>query len=237
MIVIQDHIGEIHWPYIIVGIAPQKDTDGHTLYLAHCILCDAVRKMRLNDICHNRSQRNNCSAIHLKNGIDNKRLRQIFKDMKRRCYDSKHKDYKNYGKKGIRVCFEWLKNPNSFAQWAFEFGYAEDLTIDRIDANKNYCPENCRWISQSDNARYKSTTQVIDVDGKVLTGKQWAEMLGLDTNTINTIRRKSGEEITKMLIREMLKRKPYIDIQRKRQQSWLDAYDIVDTSAIPASAK
>ena len=70
-----------------------------------------------------------------------------------------------YGGKGIRVCQEWLDNPELFEEWSLENGYEDNLTIDRIDSTKDYCPDNCRWVTLEDNAKYKSTTRVLDVDG------------------------------------------------------------------------
>ena len=77
-----------------------------------------------------------------------KRLRAIYKNMIRRCYDEEAKDYKYYGAKGVKVCFSWKSSFASFCIWSLQNGYANDLTIDRKDNNKGYCPENC--IKQKD---------------------------------------------------------------------------------------
>lgn len=80
-------------------------------------------------------------------------------NMKARCFRKTNRKYKRYGGRGITVCKEWLDIRN-FAQWAKESGWKEGLTIDRIDNDGNYCPENCRWISLSENSRKKSTTKI-----------------------------------------------------------------------------
>ncbi len=84
--------------------------------------------------------------------MKNKRLYNIWSCMKQRCNNPKHTAARWYHDKGIRVCEGWL-DFDCFQEWALNNGYREDLTIDRIDSDKNYCPENCRWISFSENAK------------------------------------------------------------------------------------
>lgn len=88
-------------------------------------------------------------------GCSNTRLYRIWNGMKGRCSHTKQLSYKDYGGRGIKVCEEWMKFEN-FKEWAEKTGYSEELTLDRINVDDNYCPENCKWsdwIEQSNNKR------------------------------------------------------------------------------------
>lgn len=85
--------------------------------------------------------------------MKNRRLNDIYYAMKYRCYNQKATSYKYYGAKGIRVCDEWLNDFQKFKEWAYENGYRDDLTIDRLDSTKDYEPNNCRWVTKSFNAK------------------------------------------------------------------------------------
>lgn len=88
------------------------------------------------------------------------RLYSIYSGMKQRCYNENNPSYEHYGGKGITICDEWLSDFDSFKEWAEKHGYKEKQaeqhgdkqTIDRIDPSKDYCPENCRWISARENS-------------------------------------------------------------------------------------
>lgn len=86
-----------------------------------------------------------------KHGGLNTRLYNIWCDMKSRCLNPNERAYKWYGGKGISVCDEWKSDFAQFKNWALNNGYNDSLTIDRIDSNKNYCPNNCRWITYKKN--------------------------------------------------------------------------------------
>ena len=90
-----------------------------------------------------------------------KRLKDIFRGMKRRCYNPNNKAYQYYGAKGITICQEWLDDPTLFYQWSIENGYYDQdsntcrsdlLSIDRIDPNGNYTPDNCQWVTVAENS-------------------------------------------------------------------------------------
>ena len=93
------------------------------------------------------------SETNTKHGLRNTRLYRIWSDIKSRTLNSKYKDYLNYGGRGITMCEEWKNDFLSFYDWAMSNGYSDELSIDRIDNDGNYCPENCRWTTQTIQAR------------------------------------------------------------------------------------
>ena len=136
--------------------------------------------------------------------IKDERIRDIFCSMCERCYNKENSGYIKYGAKGIKINEEWLKNPELFEQWAIEHGYENDLTIDRIDTKRGYCPDNCRWITLQMNAKWKSTSHHIIVNGIEDTGRGWAKRLGFEKNYINKKYKKYGETYVVKLINNIL---------------------------------
>jgi hypothetical protein len=108
---------------------------------------------------------------------------------------------------------------------AIKNGYNDNLTIDRINANYDYCPDNCQWIPLIENSRKAGRVNWIDVNGEVLTGRQWSEKLGLGVNTINTALRDYGLIKTIELICAMLQEPPSVK-HRKSHQTWFSVYNI-----------
>lgn len=194
----KNHIGETIGVFTIKEIMSYKDKDGHALYKGICKECGFERIARYQSL----KETEKCTHIGLggkpirKINWSNKRIKDIFNSMKRRCYNKEARDYRWYGAKGIKVCDEWANNPKAFEEWALQNGYKDNLTIDRIDENKNYSPDNCRWITGAQNTKYKSTTSLIEVNGETHTGRDWSKILGLGTNRINTYIRDYGLDNT-----------------------------------------
>lgn len=197
------YVGKICGCYEIISRTDQRTNDGHIIYNCKCIHCGTERQMQLSSIKYNKSSV--CThyvtigSITIPNAIEdksipNRRLRKIFIDIIHRCYDITDKAYRFYGEKGIGICEKWIKNPCEFYQWSINNGYNRKLSIDRIDEEKDYSPENCRWISRSENARFKSNTNYITVT-VTLSGRQWADLIPEHgTNYINTMIRKQGKQ-------------------------------------------
>lgn len=116
------------------------------------------------------------------------RLYRVWANIRKRCTNPNDKNYKHYGGRGISCCPEWDEYA-SFRDWAMASGYDPDApkgqcTIDRIDVNGNYCPENCRWASQKDQMNNVRTNRKVLYEGRYYTAKQLAQKLGLPYQTV-----------------------------------------------------
>lgn len=116
---------------------------------------------------------------------ENQRLWEIYHGMKKRCLNKNDARYKDYGGRGIEICHEWLLSFDNFADWAKNNGYDDDLTIERINVNGNYEPENCEWITLKQQARNKRDTIWVTYHGVEKPLIEWCETLGLDYDTIH----------------------------------------------------
>ena len=111
------------------------------------------------------------------------RLYRIWHNMKSRCTNVNKPDYKYYGAKGIKICEEW-EDYLTFKQWAINNGYADNLTIDRIDSNGNYCPENCRWITIQKQQTNKQSNRILVFNNEAHTISEWAQILNISRGLI-----------------------------------------------------
>lgn len=221
----EERIGETVGIYTIIGI-DRKTKGGNRIYVCRCNICNRVFVKQYGDIkkpssCTHISQSGKDKTFGLK--WKNDRIRRIFSGMLRRCYHDNCKEYRWYGEKGIKVCDEWTENPTLFEQWSLENGYEDGLTIDRIDCNKDYCPENCRWISSEDNAKYKSTTRSIEVNGECHTGREWSTIIGYNINLINKYIRLYGIDDTKEFINRIMNN-PELASKKDHDESLFDLY-------------
>lgn len=112
------------------------------------------------------------------------RLYSIWKGMKTRCYNPHFKAFPRYGGRGIIVCDEWKNDFLQFKDWALNNGYRDNLTIDRIDNNKGYSPQNCRWVSYKVQANNTRRNIVIQYNGESVTVADICERLGLNSHLV-----------------------------------------------------
>lgn len=134
----------------------------------HVVSCGCVKSERISGL-GKKTGKEHITKAHEVAWENNKthqksktRLYRIWQQMKQRCSNPNCDAYKYYGHKGVSLCEEWNNNFISFYEWSIQHGYKNNLTIDRIDSNKNYCPENCRWLTQADNTRRVFHPELVD---------------------------------------------------------------------------
>ena len=178
---------------LVVGKDKVRDKTGCIKYICRCDCGNvvSVRSSSLNDgntsgcgcRLHDTGEKNRA----YKHGMSGDRLYRIWCDMRDRCNNPNTENYKHYGGRGITVCDEWNASDgfSSFHNWAISNNYAENLTIDRIDNNKGYSPDNCRWVTPKEQALNTRRNHRIAFNGKNLTISEWANELGFSRDSLS----------------------------------------------------
>lgn len=152
-------------------------TSGQRLRNGTVQSCGCFRKVRMSKLSID------SNTTH---GKAKTKLYKVFYGMIDRCYNPNNTRYKNYGGRGIRICPEWLDNFPAFYAWAMAHGYHEGLSIDRIDNDQGYSPQNCRWTNVEQQNRNTRSNHLITYQGKTQTVVEWAEELGIPKTTLFT---------------------------------------------------
>ena len=161
-------IGQRFGKLTVIGRAENSNT-GKTRWLCKCD-CGNMKKNSVDSHslktgkvkscgCLYRESNNKNARIH---GLTKSRLHLIWSGMKARCNNPKANGYMQYGGKGVTVCDEWTHDFKTFYDWATANGYADNLTIDRIDVNGNYEPSNCRWVSWKVQENNRSNNRIVE---------------------------------------------------------------------------
>lgn len=121
---------------------------------------------------------------HKSHGMTKSRLYYEWCNMKSRCDNQGNIMFKNYGGRGIKYCDAWKKF-EGFRDWALNHGYNDTLTLERLDVNKNYEPDNCEWIPIEKQYLNRTDSHFLTAFGKTQTIKEWADETGLKYDTIH----------------------------------------------------
>lgn len=139
----------------------------------------------------------------LTHGMTGTVLHNRWLNMKSRCFNPKNKRYARYGGRGIAICAEWMDFSNFYA-WSMSNGFSENLSLDRIDNDKGYSPENCRWANPKQQSNNTSRNVKMRYNGEEKTLSEWCDLLNLDYKLIHGRIHQSGmtfeEAITKPLV-------------------------------------
>ena len=145
-------IGKIYGNLKVLNF-DHKDSKRGDFYLTECINCG---KRKIRQATYIRRETIKCCKIE--KGYSKTRLFGIWMGVRQRCNDKNCVAYVDYGDRGITICDDWNKSFKIFRAWALNNGYKEGLSLERIDVNGNYCPENCRWITMYEQAINKRNT-------------------------------------------------------------------------------
>lgn len=120
---------------------------------------------------------------HVMHGMSRHRLNRIYHNMRKRCEPTNAR-HTRYFDRGITVCDEWRDSFVSFATWALANGYKDDLSLDRIDNEKGYSPENCRWATPKQQSNNMCKNRLLSYNGEVHTMAEWARILDINHDTL-----------------------------------------------------
>ena len=162
-----------------------KDYYMNTIYVCKCIFCGNIKHYSCSTILNNKAKCFCKRKRKYRNGFDSKsRLYNIYRSIIKRTQNPNNKDYHRYGGRGISLCEEWNNDYSKFYDWSMNNGYNDTLTIDRINVNGNYEPNNCRWVdvkTQINNTRFNHR---LTYNGETHTLKEWSEKIGMNYGTL-----------------------------------------------------
>lgn len=151
-------------------------------------VCDCGKKHPVNQYNLYSGKSTMCLSCSMKNKVTKHGLSgtdeyKTWKSMKARCYKPSHKNYAEYGGRGIKVCDEWLNSPEVFIS---DMGKKPSQlhSIERIDVNGHYCKENCKWASQSDQMNNTRRSLIVTHNGITMTVAEWSRLTGIKDSTI-----------------------------------------------------
>lgn len=169
--------------------------------------CDCGTKKVVDGVSLRRGVTQSCGCLHAEkarqrfttHGGRRSRLYRIYHEMKTRCYCESNPDYPQYGGRGITICKEWLQDFSRFKEWALQSGYDTGLTIDRMDVNASYSPENCRWVTMKVQNNNKRNNHYLTFQGETHTVSEWADITGIPYNTLYSRIAKLGWPVDRAL--------------------------------------
>lgn len=144
-------------------------------------------------------------------------LYNVWSCMKRRCLNQNDSSYRFYGERGVSVCEEWKNDFEAFYDWAMKNGYKKGLQLDRIDTNGNYCPQNCRFITQKENENNRSDNVIVEYEGVEYTLSQFAEKHSLDYDRLRYLYVQCGVPVKEIFENDYMN-KPY---KREREKVYM----------------
>ena len=190
-------IGNKYNKLTILELERKEKKNNHWRYYYKCQCeCGNIKTIERDAIVFGGSKSCGCAfkGMNAKHNLCNSRIYKIYIDMKKRCYNEKNHNYKNYGGRGIKICNEWLNDFMSFYNWSLKNGYQNNLSIDRINVNGDYKPTNCRWATKEIQCNNKRNNVFYEYNEEKLTGTQISRKYGINYNTLR-YRIRSGKTV------------------------------------------
>lgn len=173
---------------------PLKDKNGYNVNRWKCKCdCGAIKNVIGTTLRNGRSTSCGCDGgkradtarkLFTTHNESKSRLYKIWSYMRKRCYNQNASNYMNYGGRGITVCNEWNGSYEAFRDWAVKNGYNDSLSIDRIDVNGNYEPNNCRWVTSAAQANNRRNTVYYTYKNETKSVADWAKQYGLNYKSL-----------------------------------------------------
>lgn len=183
---VHDLTGQKFGMLTVVGIADTETRKTYWVCRCDCgnmktvrsdgLLCGAIKSCG----CLKKKQDRINLTKHHSHKMSGTRIYSEWQQIKCRCYNKGCARYADWGGRGIKVCDQWKNDFEAFYKWAMENGYKDNLTIDRIDNDGDYCPQNCRWVDQKTQCRNRRSNVNITIGNSTRTMTEWCEIFQID---------------------------------------------------------
>ena len=167
----------------LTALKRAENRSNTTMWVCQCD-CGNITTVAAHHLKNGHTKSCGCLFVPKSHVMTNTRLHRIWAAMKTICTNPNFFAYKNYGGRGIHICDEWMNSFETFYEWSMRNGYADDLTIDRIDNNRGYEPSNCRWATRSEQSSNRRSVHEITYNGETHNIKEWAEITGINYHTL-----------------------------------------------------
>lgn len=178
--------------FTVIGeLPPRIRRNGKKVRVWDCVcVCGEHRALSRGEILKHKRKSCGCMASELSrrnntvHGDSHTRLHNIWSGMRERCYTKTDHHYPGYGGRGIVICEEWRTSYPAFRDWSIANGYSEGLSIDRIDNDGPYSPENCRWTDQRTQCNNTRRNHIVAIGEDRKTISEWSRISGIASTTI-----------------------------------------------------